>query len=170
MGVGDATVQYIERNRDLTNSSNSGHSFRRSAVMVSYNMFLSCPYWLGFFRMLDGRWPVDTFRASLKKSLMCWAFGGTTSSLLFVTYSTSLEYYCMPQRSSGGKVQEPFSLYETLQKDFRAKLPALVTGAGLFWIPNNTLLFYCMPRHLRLLFGNTVSVFWSSFMSWIQHK
>jgi len=156
MSCGDAMAQRLRRRSD-----EERHDFTRSAIMVSYAMFISCPFWLTFWRKLDHRWPVDSLQAAFKKSLLSWAVGGTTINTVFLTFTTTAE----------GVVRGD-SLYPVISERVRSKVvhswATLVGSAALFWIPMSTINFYFMPRHMRLLYGNIMAVLWNTFISYVQ--
>mmetsp|Transcript_7011 Transcript_7011/g.10623 ORF Transcript_7011/g.10623 Transcript_7011/m.10623 type:complete len:212 (+) Transcript_7011:30-665(+) len=162
MCMGDNIAQHFEQRGQATTKS---HDFQRTGIMMSYNMFISCPFWLTFYGILDSRWPVDTLLACVKKSFMCQLVGSFTC-ILFVSYSTLMRHAFS---IAAGEERTAYQVAADVGLKVKEKLPTMLGVGILFWIPNNTTIFYFIPRHLRLLYGNCLSIMWSSFLSWVQH-
>eukprot|EP00794_Sanderia_malayensis_P008066 gene8066-8929_t len=152
-GLGDVLIQYIERHALRKENDNRGHDFRRTLSFMAFASFHG-PVNHFWYSALD-RFIKGSKHSNVFKKLIA-------DQLIFAPYSTGIFFM-------GLGTIEGQSLKTSVEETKRKFIPTYLADLAI-WPAAQILNFYVVPPHLRMMYINTVTLFWNTFLSYMKHK
>jgi len=164
MGIGDVTAQKIEKYRkgNVNHVSMDGVNWQRSFVMGSYAGVLFSPYCTLLYSWIDRHMSKGGFLNSLKRGAVGNLAMNPFINAVFFGYSTYVEHFFLKGTLEGA--------YEKARLKLEEEYVTTFLKSAALWIPANTVNFWLIPVHYRVLGSSIFAVFWSCYLSLVQHK
>jgi protein Mpv17 len=177
MLIGDRLAQRLERKRAEEAAAaaaadgaagsasvapyDSRRSWTRTAILCSWSLCLSSPFWVKYYRWLAYRWPNRTMLWVAATAAVAVPF-----NTLFFTYGTLMEHVAShpAPMSAAGRADASSAVLAKLD----ARLVNTLTASTQLWPVVNWVMFTFVPLELRNLFSSCFALGWNCFMS-LQH-
>lgn len=179
VALGDYIAQYMERQKlvpqtapgdDTDHSDRPIHSYRsdhyewRRTIVMSSFIMLCTPMWLQIYKLGDRVIKGDpSVSRAMRQGLFTWCIGSAVNPLAIGYITLTSAYWIHGVRSYEGLER---SVMERLQHNYFTHI-----GTALcFWSTQWPILFYYLPKHLRMFYASWLSMMWNGIVSYIQHR
>jgi protein Mpv17 len=170
--AGDLGAQHIEhRQKDIMKEQPppaADTDFQlnvvRSAAIVGWSALVMAPFYTKYFRWTDYQWPHRTLVHIGAKVALTASVCAPIMNGLYLAVTSGIENHYHPQPRS------PMEMVSQIRKKIAAELPDLVLTSAKLWVPVNSLNWYFLPTHARVLLSTIVSVGWNAYISLVQHR
>jgi protein Mpv17 len=168
--VGDLGAQHIEHVKPPrqqpphTADTDLQLDVVRSAAIVGWSALVMAPFYTKYYRWTDSQWPHRTVAHIGAKVALTASVCAPMMNGLYLAVTSAIENHYHPQPRPQSQ------LVAQIQKKIAAELPDLILTSAKLWVPVNSLNWYFLPTHARVLLSTIVSVGWNAYISLVQHR
>jgi len=172
MVVGDTAAQTIE----LHNGQLQSRSVARTAVMGSWAFCGDVPLNIFLFRAVDrlvGAMGIPiqaSLGLSAVKGVLFFAPGAALRNPMFLTYATAVEHGVDNWMAGRSPTADSQACEVVIRDKLSTDLWTILSDSARYWVPVNTLVFYCVPPAFRILSTSMFATVWLTYLSLVQHK
>ena len=171
MCIGDSIAQRLERDRaqklgiavdeGMSEEERVRRSWTRTAILTTWSLTLSSPFWVKYYRWLAFTWP---------NRQLLWVAGTAVVAIpfnsAFFIYGSSMEHIF--------NHPDPFSeegraaMRDSVRAKLDSRLVNTLVSSMQIWPAVNCAMFYLVPLEYRNLFSSCFALGWNVFLS-LQH-